>query len=364
MAIATYLGRKSSKPKPHTLLTRPTNNFSEVLAHPGGPLRTLLPLGRLPRGWAGTFGWHLSVKVVRHQEPFSEQGEGDPEAFPHAELRFADAPVVGNRDLRDRDSLPRTPCEDVRFDVEPVRRQAEGLELLGVEGPHSAADVGDGGLEEERCDCAEDTVSQVVRAGHGAFLNRTENPRSDDDGLALGEFLHESGNNLRRIRSVAIEEHGVLFHDPRKEFTKCRAFPFSALNEDLGAELLRDRAGAIRRITVQQGDFRDDAGFPHRPLRNAIDDGRDAILFVEGRQHNREADARGEPRLHIDSRHRRSAPVARGLRRSKFASPRTSSPRTSSCVWHATHVRLVGTSPPTSSFLRRMPPFFDPRKLR
>src|SRR6267378_3075338 len=142
MAIATYLGRKSSKPKPPNAIDEAYKKLSRGSPTLEGP-STSLPLGHLPRRRARAFRWHPPVSIVPHQEPFPEQGEGDPEAFPHPELRFADAPVVGNRDLGDRDPLPRTPREDVRLDVKPVGCQAEGLQLLGVERPHSAADVRD-----------------------------------------------------------------------------------------------------------------------------------------------------------------------------------------------------------------------------
>src|SRR5207244_116687 len=68
-----------------------------------------------------------------------------PDALPilQMELGFADAAVVSDRNLRDRDAFQRALGEQVRLEFESGRGQAERLEPIGNESPHAAADVGD-----------------------------------------------------------------------------------------------------------------------------------------------------------------------------------------------------------------------------
>src|SRR5438552_3258035 len=126
-------------------------------------------------------------------KPLLQKCEGNPEAFMQVELGMSDASVVSNRNLGDRDALQGALREQVRLQVEPGGGQAKGLEPIGSEAPHPAADVGDRGREQERSEPAQEMVPGSIRQGHRTVVDLTTEARSEDDGTSAGGLTGAAG---------------------------------------------------------------------------------------------------------------------------------------------------------------------------
>src|SRR5207247_1097237 len=138
----------------------------------------------------------------------SSGGECDPDSLSQVELRLAEALMVLDRHLDDRDFPQRALREDVRLEVEPVRGQAEGLEPLRDEGPHPAAEVGDGRGVQEGREPAEQAVPEVVRGRHGPLIDLAEEPGSEDDRRIRPEEPDEVRDRFGRVGAVRVHEEG------------------------------------------------------------------------------------------------------------------------------------------------------------
>src|SRR3989475_7972273 len=222
-------------------------------------------------------------------DPLLQLCEGDSDALVQMELGFADAAVVSDRNLRDRDALQRALGEQVRLEFESGRGQAERLEPIGNESPHAAADVGDRCGEQEGRQPTQHPVADAIRHRHGTVVDGASEAGSEDDRRPGTELPDDVRDDLRRIGAVAIQEDDVLIANLRDEFPKRGSLSVSTLDEDLGPEPLRDRTGLVRGTAIEQVDAVRVTSLLERQPRNPVEHVGDSVLLVEGRQQNREA---------------------------------------------------------------------------
>src|SRR5207245_764717 len=110
-----------------------------------------------------------------------------------------------------------------------------------------------------------------------------------DDRCPRPEFPDEFRDDLRRVRAVAVQEHDKLVPDPRDEFPERGSFAVPGLDENLGPKPLGDRAGLVRGPSVEQVDAVGDPFLLERLPRNPVEDRRNTVFLVQGRQQDRKA---------------------------------------------------------------------------
>ena len=102
------------------------------------------------------------------------------------ELRLADARVVVDRDLADREPAPVRLEDHLRGELHPGRVEVEHGQRLAADRPHPAVRVGDLHAEEDVEHAGEDRVAdEAVQERHRVAVDRPLEARADHEVVAL-----------------------------------------------------------------------------------------------------------------------------------------------------------------------------------
>ena len=159
------------------------------------------------------------------------------------QLRLADARVVVDRDLADRQPAAVRLEDHLGGELHPRRVEVELRQGVAADRAHPAVRVGDLHAEEEVQHPREDRVAdEAVQERHRVAVDRPLEARADHEVVARLELVDERRELLQRIRLVGVAHHDVL---------AARLGEAREVRAPVAAPALGDDARAVRR-----GDLR------------------------------------------------------------------------------------------------------------